>query len=209
LGTLSLPSTSQISLTDSNLRVIDGLGADGKGPFITKHAYIYTVGELAEFPVKFPAIYAMLKETGLMNDLDNYIDRAKELIALGQNIANKTDLTASTLSRSALPVDLEQSWLRPMTNASNGKKKAFDVLLKPPFRNDLVSVNFETNIFALEGLDSQEVELLMTFPSKPIKTLGDLAALHSLTTEKEKTFLFQRIPLLEQFVLHAKALTTK
>jgi hypothetical protein len=184
--------------------VIDGLGADGKGPFITKHAYIYTVGELAAFPIKFPSIYAMLKETGLMTDLDAYIERAKELIALGENIAKKTDMSASILSRTVRPVSLEQSWLRPPTQ---GKIKIFDVLLKAPFRNEMVSVTGDTNIFALEGLDSQEVEMLMTRPTKPIKTLKDLAAFDELTTEAEKLFLYQRIPLLDQFILHAQALS--
>lgn len=187
--------------------MIDGLGQkDGKGSYITQHAYIYTVGELARFPETFPSIYAMLKETARMYDLDSYVERAKELIALGNMIASKTDLSTSSLSKTLRPIDLEKSWLRPSLLTSSGTRKTLDVLVKPPFRSENVKVNADTSIFALEGLESHEVELLMTYPQVPIKTLRDLASIDELTSEKEKTFLTSRIPLLEQFVLHSKAL---
>ena len=142
-----------------------------------------------------------------MNDLDSYVERAKELIILGNNIANKADLSASSLARTSRPVDLEKSWLRPAPLSLSGKKKVFDVLVKPPFRNDMVSVDGNTNIFALEGLEAHEVELLMTHPHVPIKTLHDLASFNEMISESEKIFLTTRIPLLDQLVLHAKALS--
>jgi len=48
---------------------------------LEKHAFIFTVGDLANFPQNWPGIFTLLKESGLVPKLDFYIETAKQFIS--------------------------------------------------------------------------------------------------------------------------------
>lgn len=180
------------------------MASEDKCQFITKHAYIYTVGELAEFPQTFPGIYMMLKESGLMNNIDDYIARARELINLGETIVEQT---AVPKPAAAQPLSLDSSWLSPQLSDSASHKKKMLLLLKQPFWNAHASVDADTSVFALAGLDERDVEILAGNPLRPVRNLKELAQVDQLPELRK--LLQQQVPLLDEFILHARALVTK
>eukprot|EP01129_Flabellula_baltica_P001078 TRINITY_DN10993_c0_g1_i1.p1 TRINITY_DN10993_c0_g1~~TRINITY_DN10993_c0_g1_i1.p1 ORF type:complete len:204 (+),score=29.29 TRINITY_DN10993_c0_g1_i1:57-668(+) len=68
-------------LYNSPLTIIDDITEHGVASTLYSHAYINTVGELAEFPQKFPGMYRILSDSKFVPDLDVYITKAQELLS--------------------------------------------------------------------------------------------------------------------------------
>jgi len=62
-------------------RQIEGIKEDNLVTWLHKNAYIFTLGELAHFPVDYPGIYSQLKIFGgLGGPLDDYIECCKKVV---------------------------------------------------------------------------------------------------------------------------------
>lgn len=188
--------------------VIEGLDSQSTDYlYLSRHAYVYTLGDLSRFPQNFPYLFGVLLESGVVPNLEYYVSRAHTLIEIGKKDASQTSTPPTPpIQEKRVPVtpnviDLETSWLaRPRKSASVDH---LHVLVKPEYR-DLKTITPQSPLSVLATVSAIDCVLLASHPNHPVRSLKDLALLHH--DRETLASIVSKVPLIENYILHAQAL---
>eukprot|EP01122_Echinamoeba_exundans_P010711 TRINITY_DN4065_c0_g1_i2.p1 TRINITY_DN4065_c0_g1~~TRINITY_DN4065_c0_g1_i2.p1 ORF type:complete len:372 (-),score=86.10 TRINITY_DN4065_c0_g1_i2:91-1206(-) len=71
---------SSTSIKNQSISIIDGIKEGEADQFLEAHALIQTIGQLADFPVAFPGLYQVMKDSGAIPKLESFVLAAQMLV---------------------------------------------------------------------------------------------------------------------------------
>jgi len=178
---------------------------------LRSHADVTTVGDLAAFPLRWPGMYAMLKECGIADDLDALVSAAAAVLLDGKAPSPqpvvKDEILATevaALAASRLERSLMQSWLAPRllktTRTAERTRALLSLLKKAPSNGILPGPDASVSVLAC--VDGKDLKLLSGLG---VRSLQELALFGEGRPELYARASAQ-VPLLDNMAVHAKAL---
>jgi hypothetical protein len=72
--------------------ILDGIKEGEADKFLEAHAMIQTIGQLADFPVSFPGLYQVMKDSTAIPKLESFVLAAQMLVKTVANLPTAPEM---------------------------------------------------------------------------------------------------------------------